>query len=75
MATEVYRDCAGYVDGVLRYLGAEQVDSIDASEYEDAAKVHDLNLIPPELEERYSVVVDGGTSSTSSIFRRPSATP
>jgi hypothetical protein len=62
VANEIYRDCAGYVDGVLRYLGADQVDSFDASEYEDAAKVHDLNVpIPPELEERYSVVVDGGT--------------
>jgi hypothetical protein len=62
VASEIYRDCAGYVDGVLRYLGASHVDSIDASEYEDATVVYDLNVpIPPELEEQYSVVVDGGT--------------
>jgi SAM-dependent methyltransferase len=62
VATDIYCDCKGYVDGVLRFLGAGQVDSIDASEFEDATVVHDLNdPIPPELEERYSVVIDGGT--------------
>jgi hypothetical protein len=62
LAARIYRDCAGYVDGVLRYLGADHVDSIDASSFEDATVVHDLNVpIPSELEEKYSVVVDGGT--------------
>ena len=62
VAASVYRDCAGYVDGILRYLGANHVDSIDASDYEDATVVHDFNAqIPPELEERYSAVVEGGT--------------
>lgn len=61
VAAEVYRDCAGYVDGFLRYLGAERVDSIDASAYQGATVVHDLNApIPPALEERFSVVIDGG---------------
>jgi SAM-dependent methyltransferase len=62
VANEIYRDCDGYVDGVFRYLGADKVDSVDASEYEDATVVHNFNApIPPELEEQYSVVVDGGT--------------
>ena len=62
LANEIYRDCAGYVDGVLRYLGAGKVDSVDASDFEDATVVHDLNVpISPELEGKYSVVVDGGT--------------
>ena len=43
VAASVYRDCAGYVDGILRYLGANHVDSIDASDYEDATVVHDFN--------------------------------
>lgn len=68
----VYRDCAGYVDGILRYLGAEHVDSIDASDYEDATVVHDLNVtIPPEMEERYSAVVEGGT--LEHVFDFPTA--
>ena len=72
MASKIYRDCAGYVDGVLSYLGADHVDSIDASDYEDAAKVHDLNVpIPRELEEQYSVVVDGGT--LEHVFDFPTA--
>lgn len=46
----------------LRALGAQQVDSVDASAYEGAALVHDLNQpIPSEWESRYDVVVDGGT--------------
>ena len=72
VATEIYRDCAGYVDGVLRFLGAGHVDSIDASEYEDATVVHDLSVpIPPELEEHYSVVIDGGT--LEHVFDFPTA--
>jgi SAM-dependent methyltransferase len=72
MANEIYRDCAGYVDGVLRFLGAGHVDSIDASEYEDATVVHDLSVpIPPELEGRYSVVIDGGT--LEHVFDFPTA--
>lgn len=72
VAATLYRDCAGYVDGFLRYLGAEQVDSIDASDYENATLVHDLNApITPDLEERYSVVVEGGT--LEHVFDFPTA--
>jgi hypothetical protein len=72
VAEAIYRDCAGYVDGVLRYLGADQVESIDASDYEGATIVHDLNEpISPELEEKFSVLVDGG--SLEHIFDLPVA--
>ena len=72
VATEIYRDSAGYVDGVLRFLGAGHVDSIDASEYEEATVVQDLSVpIPPELEEQYSVVIDGGT--LEHVFDFPTA--
>lgn len=45
-----------------RALGAEKVVAIDASPYEGADFVHDLNKpIPPEWEERFDAVIDGGT--------------
>ncbi len=72
LAAKVVRDCAGYVDGFLRYLGADQVDSVDASDFLDAKVVHDLNTpIPPELEDRYSIVMEGGT--LEHIFDFPTA--
>ncbi len=54
------------------FLGAERVDSIDQSEYEGATLVHDLNApIPPEWEQRYDAIVDGGT--LEHIFNFPVA--
>jgi SAM-dependent methyltransferase len=45
-----------------RALGAGTVAAMDASTYEGAAIVHDLNQpVPPDLEERFDVVIDGGT--------------
>jgi len=45
-----------------RALGAKNVRSCDASAYEGATFVHDLNQpIAPEWEERFDVVIDGGT--------------
>ena len=45
-----------------RALGAKRVDACDASAYEGAAVVHDLNSpIPEAWAERYDVVLDGGT--------------
>jgi hypothetical protein len=46
----------------VRALGAKTVESCDASGYEGATRVHDLNEpIPDDWEERYDVVLDGGT--------------
>lgn len=46
---------------LLEPLGYE-VDSLDASDYEGASIVHDLNQpIPDKLAERYDLVIDGGT--------------
>lgn len=46
----------------FKLLGAAKVDSIDASDYEKATVIHDLNLpIPPSLHEAYDLVFDGGT--------------
>jgi hypothetical protein len=63
---------AGYAEELLARLGAERVDSLDASPYEGATVVHDLNTpIPPELERRYSVVLDSGT--LEHVFDFPTA--
>jgi hypothetical protein len=53
---------SGYADAFLRRLGARDLATIDASSYEGASIVHDLNLpIDPSLVRRYSVLIDGGT--------------
>lgn len=46
----------------LTALGADEVLACDASDYEGAAVVHDLNVAVPEhLHERFDTVIDGGT--------------
>ncbi len=51
-----------YGEPLLRAMGADQIVSIDASDYEGADVIHDMNLpVPPELCERFDAVVDGGT--------------
>ena len=52
----------GYSEPVFKLLGADTVDSMDASDYEQATVVADLNKpIPEELHEKYDLVYDGGT--------------
>jgi hypothetical protein len=56
----------------LRQLGARQVDSCDASAYEGATRVHDLNQpIPGDWEGTYDAVIDGGT--LEHVFHFPTA--
>ncbi|SRR6266568_401252 len=46
----------------LQLLGADEVLACDASSYEGAAIVHDLNEpVPAQLHERFETVIDGGT--------------
>jgi SAM-dependent methyltransferase len=55
-------DGSGYAEGFLGALGAEHVDSLDASAFEGATVVADLNHdLPAELRRRYSAVIDAGT--------------
>jgi hypothetical protein len=62
------RHCYG--ETFLKALGAQTVDSIDASGYEGATIVHDLNQpVPPQLHGQYTVVYDGGT--TEHVFHYP----
>jgi SAM-dependent methyltransferase len=62
----------GYCEPLLKLLGAAQVDSIDASSYEGASIVHDMNQPLPEAHrDKYSMVIDGG--SLEHVFDYPTA--
>lgn len=53
-------------------LGVESLESVDASAYEGATLVHDLNLPnPDELDGAFDVVLDGGT--LEHVFNLPVA--
>jgi SAM-dependent methyltransferase len=53
-------------------LGATQVDSVDASNYEAATIIHDMNNpVPAAWHERYDLVFDGGT--LEHVFNLPVA--
>lgn len=61
-----------YAEPFLKLLGANTIDSIDASEYEKATVIRDLNLpISNELKSKYTLVIDGG--SLEHIFNFPVA--
>jgi hypothetical protein len=51
-----------FAEPLFKLLGATEVASVDASDYEEATHIHDMNYAVPEnLLERYSVVHEGGT--------------
>src|SRR5262249_60472748 len=59
-------------DDLLSAMGAKQVDALDASDFEGAAIVHDLNEpLPAHLRSRYDAVIDSGT--LEHIFNVPAA--
>lgn len=61
-----------YCEPFFEMLGASTVDSMDASDYEDATVVHNLNdPIPKELDAKYDLVFDGGTMEH--VFNFPEA--
>lgn len=71
-ATEVTLSADRFSEPLLCKLGATIADSLDASSFEGATVIHDLNQpLPPGLRERYSVVFDGGT--LEHVFNFPSA--
>lgn len=50
-----------FAEGLFQVLGATQVDSLDASGYEGANLIHDLNQpLPQQFVRQYSCVVDFG---------------
>ncbi len=62
-----------YADAFLHEaLGVERLCALDASDYEGATVLHDLNRpLPAELEQRFDAVIDGGT--LEHIFDVPTA--
>jgi SAM-dependent methyltransferase len=62
----------GYAEPFLTLLGADEIVSFDASDYEGATYRHDFNQpIPDEFKNKFSVVLDGG--SLEHIFNFPRA--
>jgi len=63
---------SSHAEPFLSLLGAEHTDSLDASAYEGATLIHDLNMpLPEKLFSRYSLVIDGG--SLEHVFNFPTA--
>jgi hypothetical protein len=59
-------------DDFFKFLGAEEISAMDFSDYEGAAILHDLNkTIGDELKEKFTFVLDGGT--TEHVFNFPTA--
>lgn len=53
---------APHTENFFKYLGAEEVDSMDYSPFEGASIIHDLNdPVPEELENQFDFIFDGGT--------------
>ncbi len=52
----------GFSEPLLAFLGATETDSFDASDYEGASQIYDLNLaLPSSFNEKYTMVLDSGT--------------
>lgn len=62
----------GYCEPFLQGLGSKRVDSMDASDYEEATIIHDLNVpVPSALHGRFECILDGGT--IEHVFHFPNA--
>jgi hypothetical protein len=61
-AGSIFDVASGYAEPFFELIGASEIQSIDASDFEGATVIHDLNLpIPQSLEEQFTVVLDSGT--------------
>jgi hypothetical protein len=56
---------------LIALLGADEIISIDASGYENATIIHDMNEPAEDLAEQFDLVIDGG--SLEHIFNFPVA--
>jgi hypothetical protein len=71
-ADSILQQDRGYAEPLLRALGAEVADSMDASEFEGASVVHDMNQpVPEAMKGRYTLVYDGGC--LEHVFNYPRA--
>jgi hypothetical protein len=61
-----------FAEPLFARLGAEEIRSVDASPFEGATDVHDLNEpIPASLKQSFSAVIDSGT--LEHVFNFPQA--
>jgi hypothetical protein len=68
----LFEEQKGYAEPFFTLLGAKQVTSLDASAFEGASLIHDLNQpVPASWHERFSLVYDGGT--LEHVFNFPMA--
>jgi hypothetical protein len=71
-AEALLRKGDGYAEPLLELLGASEVASLDASDYEHATHRVDLNSpLPDPLRGRFTAVLDGGT--LEHVFNFPAA--
>jgi SAM-dependent methyltransferase len=57
----------GFTEGLFDFLGYPKMEAMDFTDKEGAQHIHDLNKpIPDELNEKFDIVLDGGT--TEHIF-------
>ncbi len=68
----IFSDQKGYAEPFFKLMGARETDSIDASAYEGASNVLDMNQpVKEDLKGRFTVVIDGG--SLEHVFNFPTA--
>lgn len=63
-----------FSEGLFSYLGAKNIESIDASNFEDATIIHDMNIPLREIEPskgEFDLVLDSGT--LEHVFNFPQA--
>jgi SAM-dependent methyltransferase len=61
-----------YADSLFTAFGATSIEALDASNYEGAARLHDLNQpVPDAWHQQFDLVFDGGT--LEHVFNFPTA--
>jgi SAM-dependent methyltransferase len=71
-AEAIMAEADGMAEPFLRILGATETESLDASDFEGATIIHDLNLpVDESLHGRFTAVIDGG--SLEHVFNFPQA--
>ncbi len=61
-AQQILNQHQTFAEGLFETMGAIQVDAVDASDYEDATIIHDMNVpIDATHKNKYDAVVDSGT--------------
>ena len=69
---QIMQGRGGFAEAFFQQLGATAIDSFDASSYEDASQIWDMNQsLPAIFKNKYTLVFDGGT--LEHIFNLPMA--